>query len=143
MNSKLSWKCCSVYLPVKLDHRSLCSSGMGNQDECFSECGEQEIRFQPSLTAVTWRCMRRESSWECQVGVTGEGQGRQRCGAEGLLPVWGGKYQKNGREERNHRGCRWSIQNEQTENEGAKDEVGGIISPVLHPELQVCCSILE
>ncbi|KAL2309796.1 hypothetical protein Nmel_006026 [Mimus melanotis] len=30
----------------------------------------------------------------------------------------------------------------QTENKGADDEVVGIISPVLHPELQFCCSIL-
>lgn len=30
----------------------------------------------------------------------------------------------------------------QTENEGANDEVVGVISPVLYPELQVCCSIL-
>lgn len=71
-----------------------------------------------------------------------EGQGRQRGGAGGLLPVWGGNYQKNGREGRSHKGCRQSSQNGQTENEGMKDEVGGILSPVLHPELQVCCSIL-
>lgn len=54
----------------------------------------------------------------------------------------GGNYQKNGREGRSHRECRQSSQNGQTENEGADDEVVGIISPVLHPELQVCCSIL-
>lgn len=33
-------------------------------------------------------------------------------------------------------------QNGQTESEGADDEVSGVISPVLHPELQVCWSIL-
>lgn len=120
---------------------------MRSQDECSSECGEQEIRFQPSLTVVTWRCMRQESSWECVkwelLAKLCEGRGRQWGGAGGLLPVWGGKYQKNGREGRNHKGCRWSSQNGQTENEGAKNEVGDVMSPVLHPELQVCCSILE
>lgn len=58
---QIKLKAFAQFTYLKLDHRSLCSSGMRNQDECFSECGEQEIRFQPSLTVVMWRCMRQES----------------------------------------------------------------------------------
>lgn len=106
--------------------------GTGNQVSAFSDCcyvEEHEAGELMGMSSVSY--------WQNCEGQEGHGGG-----AGGLLSVWAGKYQKNVREGRSHQGCRQSSQNGQTENEGADDEVVGIISPVLHPELQVCCSIL-
>lgn len=80
------------------------------------------------------------SYWENCVKV----RGGSMVGQEGYCLCGVGSTRRMG-EGRNHEGCRrngQNSQNGQTENEGADDEVDGIISPVLHPELQVCCSIL-
>lgn len=106
--------------------------GTGNQVSAFSDCCYMEVHEAGELMWVS-----SGSYWQNSVKV------RSVVGQESYcLCGVGGKYQKNGREGRNHKVCRQSSQNGQRENKGAKDEVGGVISPVLHPELQVCCSIL-